>query len=178
MQGQFQMIYVIEELVNKAVVDQVASNFRHFLWEYGNQGAPETPLFFGRILYHEDGNIDIPHDPNIDLIVEAGKDFLKKNLHGVKDIKLHRILVNGQLPGMTAAAHVDWQSPDMATMVYYVSNSKGGGTEIYNQHGQKDQMIEFKQGRSILFPSMLLHEGIPPDEGWRISLGIMYRLVL
>lgn len=172
------MIYIIDELVSKLVVDQTFSNFRHFLWEYGNVGAPETPMFFGRVLYHKDGKINIPHDPNIDLIVEAGRKFLKENLHGVKDVVLHRILVNGQLPGMTAAAHIDWEEPDMATMVYYVSNSEGGGTEIYDQNGKMDRLVEYKQGRSLFFPSMILHQGLPPTTGWRISLGIMFKLVL
>lgn len=172
------MVYIIEELVNKQTVDSVASNFKKFLWEYGNQGAPETPMFFGRVLFHEDGKINVPHDPNIDLIVEAGKQFLKDKLHNVKNIHLHRILVNGQLPGMIAAPHVDWESQEMATMVYYVSNSKGGGTKIYSPDGNDPQLVEYKQGRSLFFPSMLLHEGLPPDEGWRISLGIMYRLEL
>ena len=126
------MIYVTDELVNKQVIDIVASNFRHFLWEYGNAGSPESPMFFGRIIYHKDGNITVPYDTNINTIVEAGREFLKDRLHHVKDIVLHRILVNGQLPGMIASPHVDWQDPDMATMVYYVSNSQGGGTQMFD----------------------------------------------
>jgi len=172
------MIYVTDELINRQTVDVVNSNFRHFLWEYGNVGSPESPMFFGRVLYHADGNIDIPRDPNIDTIVNAGRQFLKERLHHVKDVVLHRILVNGQLPDMIAAPHVDWNSPDMATMVYYVSNSTGGGTQMFDANGNKADFVDFKQGRSIFFPSMFLHEGVAPTTGWRISLGIMFKLIL
>jgi hypothetical protein len=172
------MIYVTDELVNKQVVDIVASNFRHFLWEYGNVGSPESPMFFGRVLYHKDRSTNVEYDSNIDIIVNAGKDFLKQRLHHVKDIVLHRILVNGQLPNMIAAPHVDWEGPDMATMVYYVSNSQGGGTQMFDADGNTADFVDFKQGRSIFFPSMFLHEGVAPTTGWRISLGIMYRLIL
>ena len=171
-------MYVTDELIDKHVVDVVNSNFRHFLWEYGNVGSPNSPMFFGRVLYHKDGNINIPHDPNIDIIVEAGKQFLKERLNGVKDVVLHRILVNGQLPEMVAAPHVDWDSEDMATMIYYVSNSNGGGTQLYNQEKNKIDFVDFKQGRCVFFPSMMLHEGVAPTTGWRISLGIMFRLIL
>lgn len=172
------MVYVTDDLVSKQLADLVASNFRHFLWEYGNVGSPESPMFFGRVLYHKDGNINVPHDPNIDIIVNEGRAFLKERLHHVKDVVLHRILVNGQLPGMIAAPHIDWETPDMATMVYYVSNSEGGGTQMFDANGNKADFVNFKQGRSVFFPSMFLHEGVAPVSGWRISLGIMFRLIL
>jgi hypothetical protein len=172
------MVFVTDELINNTVVNNISTNFRNFLWQYGNVAAPEAPMFFGRVLYHNDGKINIEYDPNIDVVVESGRKFLKDRLHGVKDIVLHRILVNGQLPGMYAGPHIDWSSEDMATMIYYVSDSQGGGTQLYNQTGNKSDFVDFKQGRCVFFPSMMLHEGIAPTTGWRISLGIMFRLIL
>lgn len=172
------MVYVTDDLINSNVANAISTNFRNFLWQYGNVASPESAVFFGRVLYHNDGNINIEYDPNIDVVVESGRRFLKERLHGVKDIVLHRILANGQLPGMIAGSHIDWPSEDMATMIYYVSDSNGGGTQLYDQTGNKSSFVDFKQGRCAFFPSMMLHEGVAPSSGWRISLGIMFKLIL
>ena len=170
------MIYVIDELVSKKIVDELSSEFSTFLWQYGNAGAPEGEPFFGRLLYHADLKENLPISSNIQTLVDQGKEFLTKNLNGISNITLHRILANGQLPNQPASAHEDWYDQTMATLVYYVSNSEGGGTQFFDNNKVKTEFVDFKQGRAVIFPSLITHQGIEPTLGWRISLGIMYKL--
>jgi hypothetical protein len=170
------MIYVIDELITKKDVDAMSSEFAKFLWQYGNAGVPEGEPFFGRLIYHVDSKENLSISPSVQTLVDQGIEFLSKNLHGISNITLHRILANGQLPSQPASAHEDWHDQTMATLVYYVSNSEGGGTQFFDNNKVKTDFVDFKQGRAVIFPSLITHQGIEPTLGWRISLGIMYKL--
>lgn len=86
-----------------------------------------------------------------------------------KDLPLshiHRVLVNAQCPGQTSQTHTDHDIP--ATSIIYHAYGKSGATTF--KTGEK---VEFKKGRLVLFDSFLEHDGEPPNEDIRISLGII-----
>ena len=84
-----------------------------------------------------------------------------------KDLPLthvHRLLVNAQNPGHTSQTHTDFNRP--ATSVIYHAYGEDGDTTFAN-----GERVAFKRGRIIVFSSLLEHDGEPPTNDIRISLG-------
>lgn len=81
-----------------------------------------------------------------------------------KDLPLthvHRLLVNAQNPGQTSQTHTDFNRP--ATSITILT--------ICMVDDTRSRTIEVKRGRIIVFDSLLEHDGEPPTNDIRISLG-------
>ena len=116
---------------------------------------------------------------------EAFTSVVKKYLPGavVKDI--HRCHFNGQIPTTyELSKHLDWEIPDMWTMLFYVTGDDGD-TVFYEEPkvdpetgsmnpGKEIYRAKFKRGRMVFFPSYYWHAGEHPTSGLRVSLAFNY----
>ena len=91
--------------------------------------------------------------------------FLIQKLRKLFMIKLivHRIHINIQHPGMNGSLHDD---PNDITAVYFVTKTLHNSGELVIG----DEIIDFKKNRLVCFDSKILHKGLAPAEGVRISL--------
>jgi hypothetical protein len=84
-----------------------------------------------------------------------------------KDLPLthiHRLLVNAQNPGHVSQTHTDFNRP--ATSIIYHAYGEDGCTTF-----AKGEKVDFQMGRIIVFDSLMEHDGEPPTNDIRISLG-------
>ena len=58
-----------------------------------------------------------------------------------------------------------------------MGHGNSGATVFVNNEDEDIQRVEFKEGRMVIFNSMLWHRGEGPSEGYRVSLGAIYPLV-
>jgi hypothetical protein len=94
-----------------------------------------------------------------------------------KDLNLpghcHRILLNGQVPGQDGHNHSDSDYDTYLTAIY-MGHGTSGSTVFVNDRDEDYLDVPFKEGRLVLFNSMIWHRGEGPKEGYRVSLGAVY----
>ena len=84
-----------------------------------------------------------------------------------KDLPLshiHRLLVNAQNPGHESQMHTDFNHK--ATSIIYHAYGDDGSTVF-----EDGTEVPFKQGRLVIFDSRIVHDGNPPTNDIRITLG-------
>mgnify|MGYP003115660364 CR=1 FL=1 len=123
--------------------------YPHFYNEMSNSGKDEDNIFYSS---------DIDHENPIAI-------FLMAKLRKLFMVKLivHRIHINIQHPSMNGSFHDD---PNDITAVYFVTKSLHNSGELVIG----DEIIDFKKNRLVCFDSKILHKGLAPAEGVRISL--------
>ena len=89
--------------------------------------------------------------------------------------KLHeieRIFWNFYHPNSNSNLHVDNSNPNFTSIVYNL-HTNTGGTLFQNSKGET-QIIKSEQNEAIIFPSNILHKGLPPKtDACRFSLNII-----
>ena len=122
--------------------------YPHFYNEMSNSGS-EDNIFYSS---------DIDHENPIAI-------FLMQKLRKLFLINLiiRRIHINVQHPGMDGSLHDD---PNDITAVYFVTKSLHNSGELVIG----DEIVDFKKNRLVCFDSKVLHKGLAPAEGVRISL--------
>ena len=86
-----------------------------------------------------------------------------------KDLPLshiHRVLVNAQHPHQVSQTHTDFNHK--ATSIIYHAYGQSGDTTFADGH-----RVPFKEGRLVIFDSQKEHDGEPPNEDIRITLGVI-----
>jgi len=132
--------------------------------------------FFGTMLMEMDNWVAHPFPPywfvdyfNMCIINDILKD---------RDIQhCHRMLLNGQVPGLDGANHQDDPEVGRFMSVIYHASGDSGDTVCVTPEGEEIDRVTFKPGRIVIFPSEIWHRGDSPSQGYRVSLGCMYPLV-
>ena len=114
------------------------------------------------------------------------EEHLPKLIPDAGVMNIQRVHFNGQFPtDDKLAMHIDWDIPDMWTMVYYL-DGEDGDTIFYSdpeidEHDeytppQEAYKVKFKKNRAIFFPSYYWHAAENPTRGFRVSLAFNYLL--
>ena len=162
------MYKVIDDYFPQWMVDEFAqwvTNDCPLYYTNTPHGNYEEARFFGNTIIWNDNpsglNGVAPH-----WFVPYMCDAIKKDI--CKDIPfayILRVLVNAQFPGEDAPTHTDYDGP--STTVIYHAWGENGDTVI------DGEVVEFKQGRLIIFDSRIPHYAKGPDKGVRFSLGLV-----
>ncbi len=96
------------------------------------------------------------------------KRFLEHEGVNENDVVLRSQVVNAQTRGQDSYPHIDGETNNMYTLLYYANNywekSWGGETSFYDRDAKLTHSVYPKPGRVILFPSTMPHRGAPPTE--------------
>ncbi len=96
------------------------------------------------------------------------KQFIYKEDISESDIVLQSQVVNAQTRGQDSFPHIDGETPNVYTLIYYANNhwekDWGGETTFYDRDAKLCHSVYPKPGRLILFPSTMPHRGAPPND--------------
>jgi len=127
-----------------------------------------TPPFFGETLRADGEQNAIPFwcNPFIDAV--------KKLYDFDTIIRMH---INCQVPGMFAGPHYDFtNNTGRKTALLMIGDSVGGDFRVFDNPRQLNELkrIAFTPGRIVIFPSHCCHEGLPPTDGYRMTLAFLF----
>ena len=162
------MYRVIDNYFPQWMVDEFAqwvTNDCPLYYTNTPHGNYEEARFFGNTIVWNDNpsglNGATPHWFVSYLCDAVKKDICKDSPFAY----IMRVLVNAQFPGEDAPTHTDYDGP--STTVIYHAWGENGDTVI------DGEVVEFKQGRLIIFDSRIPHYAKGPDKGVRFSLGLV-----
>lgn len=127
--------------------------------------------FFGATLMQQDRFLDIPPW----WVVEYFNECMYHDI--CKEWTTHaclRVLLNGQLPGQHGCNHTDSDSNNYLSVIYHGHGVDGDTVFVDNDTGEDIQRVSFKEGRLVIFNSLLMHRSDAPSQGYRVTLGGVY----
>jgi len=162
------------------LVETGEESFFRFPFEYNHHvydddGSP----FFGKQLYHINYGVDSNAPPFVFILTKLLENELIKKIDiNAKYEDLIRIIVNGQTSVNRPPAHMDDDiSSDIWTMLYYVTDCSGDTIFFDTQKNMKVvHKVKYKKGKIVIFPSSFMHQALPPKNGWRVSIGMMFKM--
>jgi len=120
---------------------------------------------------HMLSNIEGPATSNVEARFPATyilHRFLEHEKITEGDIMLRTQVVNAQTRGQDSYPHIDGETPNMYTLIYYANNyweeAWGGETSFYDKDAKLVHSVYPKPGRLVLLPSIMPHRGAPPNE--------------
>jgi|TARA_E500000318_G_scaffold16021_2_gene16362 hypothetical protein len=145
-------------------------------------GVKGSHLFWGKTFFEinrESGKItsDIP-DHVWGLQEWVFQRHLNENL-GNRKFNFHYIGLNGQSLGQDGTVHVDGDSDEHYTLMYFVNDvwekDWGGDFELIGENNQVIDKIEFVPGRLIFFKSNIPHRGLGPLKPMVVRKTLVWR---
>ena len=98
------------------------------------------------------------------------KQYLEHEDISENDIILQSQVVNAQTRGQDSYPHIDGETPNVYTLIYYANNywekDWGGETSFYDRDAKLVHSVYPKPGRLVLLPSIMPHRGAPPNENY------------
>lgn len=173
------LIYELSNPMPDWIVKSGEMYFKEFAFEYGHHAASidDGAPYFGKMIFLREKGINNKCPPLVQNLCDCLQLSILKNIDPKgKFIELQRIAVNGQTADQHPCLHVDTDTdPNLWTAVYYVNNSSGD-TVFYQSLLNQNEVFrsKFQQGKIVLFPASFAHKALPPNEGWRVSIGITF----
>ena len=161
---------VVDDYFPEWVVSQVSKYFEGFPVSYSNSSKltyAEGSRFFGNMLMANDEWTIPPELQSWFIPYLTGS--IVNDICKDKATNVHRVLVNGQVKGQDGVQHKDCDSREekMLSVIYHAHGSSGDTVVGVDR-------IPFKEGRLVIFDSYEEHRGEAPNEGYRVSLGMMF----
>lgn len=150
-------------------------------WEYGHM-TDSTKLdkndrFFGRQLFHLAQNHQEAMPAMVTNVCAAIEGVLCRNIDSEGEFRgIYRVSLNGQTKGMRPGEHVDTVEKNYHWTAVYFANDSDGGLQFYDNIKDLNptDIVDYKKGRIVIFPSGYAHEALAPTTPWRVSVGIMF----
>ena len=173
-------VLIFDDMFPRYLVEEHEVQMLMYHWEYGHFTDSTKPYdkFFGRQIFHRlQGGNQSPAPPLINNLNALISNFIVHHIDkDAQFLGFYRISANGQTPNMIAGAHVDTTERNHFWTAVYMVN-EGDGDLIFYSGDKEAERVEFKKGRTVVFPSGYMHEALPPTKTkWRITIGIMFEL--
>lgn len=169
-------IYVLDDLVPKWLHNSAKETALHFPLSFGHRGlGPNQGYEFWSDQWGYANNKDPKEAPwefwAIWLILNENKNLISPN---VTTLQCNQIQLNFTTKKHFGNRHVDVMNEAPAyTMVYLLRGDSG--MDFWANEKDKIHSVPWKDGRAVIFPSNMIHSGLPPQEvSPRLTLGYIF----
>ena len=164
------MIKIIDDCVNSFLADEIEKIFldQYTYWWYNPSTLGHESLYKNKEFYEtfqfvhpimDNGRADSPHTSIIMILVNKIFSDQKIDVINYRRIKVNQLLKSQN--NLSHPPHVDDQSENMISAVYYINDSDGP-TYFYDANHRCIDKVQPKKNRCVIFPSNRLHASSSP----------------
>jgi len=169
-------IFVFDDIVPDWLYGEVLNNISSIPVTYGHQGLGP---YQGHSLFSKVWpKYELANVPWFFKSVFSVFEHNKSRLGNVTNIRLSQCQLNISTKTLNGGLHVDCNPLAPAwTMIHLIAGDSGIDfwTEMPEHGGTKIHEVDYKDNRCVLFPSKLLHRGLPPiNIEPRVTVGYIF----